>query len=199
MRLQLRRSVLLCAVLPVTLACLSCVERAGEADLQGQVGEREDSNSMVASPPSELPSFDAQEGWSREAQTGEFRAHQFKLPGVEGSDHGVVVVASWPRGVGPREANLDRWLTQMGVDGTAAALEPPQRTEEEVRHFMLTTLHLEGSYTPVNATGPAENQALIASWIEIPGESHVWTVKASGPKPTIDHWKDSVLAFLRDI
>jgi len=142
--------------------------------------------------PDTLPRFTAREGWTIEAPTGGMRLHQFRLPGAEGAGPVELVVASWPSGIGPREENLRRWAGQMGL----AEVDPARRSERTVRHFAVTTVHLAGAYKSDGGQELGTGSELLASWIEVPGEAHVWTVKATGPAATIARWKDSYGAFV---
>jgi hypothetical protein len=145
-----------------------------------------------AAVPDAFPRFVAQEGWSQEAVTSSMRLHQFRLPGADGHADVEVVVASWPNGVGPREDNLVRWASQVG----ATAVDPAKRWEQDVRQFKVTTVELQGPYTPDGGNTQADGTVLLASWIEVPGEARVWTVKATGPAASIAKWRASYDAFM---
>ncbi len=146
----------------------------------------------VAVVPDEFPRFVAPEGWVTEAVTNSMRLHQFRLAGDAGVGDVEVVVATWPNGVGGREDNLTRWATQVGV----ATIDPARRTESEVRHFRVTTVHLEGAYKPDQGKELGSGAAMLASFIEVPGDARVWTVKATGPAATVARWKSSYEAFI---
>ncbi len=152
-------------------------------------GAADDSRAGI---PDELPRFLAREGWTVEAPSGGMRLHQFRLPGAEGAGPVELVVASWPNGIGPREENMRRWANQMGL----AEVDPARRAESTVRHFAVTTVHLAGEYKSDGGQVLGSGSELLASWIEVPGETRVWTVKATGPAATINRWKESYTAFI---
>ncbi|MEZ6017440.1 MAG: hypothetical protein R3F49_20165 [Planctomycetota bacterium] len=142
--------------------------------------------------PEELPRFIGQDGWIAEAVVKPMRLQQFRLAGDAGAGDVELVIASWPNGIGPRSANLDRWATQMGLP----SVEPEQVTEQDVRHFRVATVHLEGAYTPVDGPTQPKGMGLLASMVEVPGEARCWTIKATGPAATVTRWKDSYLRFI---
>ena len=149
-----------------------------------------------------LPRFVGQEGWVSETP-GNMRMLQFRLAAAEGEDDIEVAIASWPTGVGGLEANLDRWVGQVGLTGSAANLSSEQRWTEDVRGFTVTTVYLKGKVaTMQDADGHAAaspDGSLIAAYIEILGKPQVWTVKVTGGSASVEKHKASVLAFLQGL
>ncbi|MEM8710226.1 MAG: hypothetical protein AAGG01_04685 [Planctomycetota bacterium] len=123
------------------------------------------------------PRFSAPAGWVEEAPANSMRLVQFRTPGDAGS---LCIVNAWPNGVGPLEANLDRWVGQVGLK-SAASLEDPQRSTRTIRGHTVTTIHVEGPLAAGMSGGEAlEHGAVLAAFIESPTGPSVWTVKLQG-------------------
>lgn len=152
--------------------------------------------------PPELPRFLPQPGWTSEAPSNGMRLMQFSLPGdAEGkADDALLVVSSWPGGIGPLEGNISRWVQQVSGSSPDGNLTAEQRWTEDIRDFAVTTVHLEGGIKPVDGMDPStptlDKGAMLASFIEKPGEAPVWTVKAIGPQSTINKHKAAFRAFI---
>lgn len=189
---------LLRSIAPLLVASALTVGCAREEAPPPAEGPRQDvaapAGAEAAKPgvPDEFPRFTPQEGWVTEAVTNAMRLHQFRLPGEPGVGDVEVVVASWPTGIGAREENLSRWASQVGAPG----IDPSRRWERDVRRFRVTTVELEGAYKPDQGEARGAGTALLASWIEVAGDTHVWTVKATGPTASVAQWRASYDAFL---
>jgi len=110
------------------------------------------------------------------------RLLQFPVPGVTAL---VCFVGALPNGVGPLEANLDRWAGQLGLD-SAASLEAPARTERDVRGYAVTTIQVEGPLSAGMSGGEAlDHGAVLAAYVQAPDGPAAWTVKLQGPADQI--------------
>ncbi|MEM1448168.1 MAG: hypothetical protein AAF957_03495 [Planctomycetota bacterium] len=198
-----RRALAVSLLVLPALACGSAEEASPDANSAQTPAADQAPPSSVSSPdemPSDLPRFVAQEGWVNEPPANQMRLMQFRLPGGDSGD-GEVAVASWPGGVGPLEANLDRWVAQVGMSTPAAQLPDEQRWAEEVRDFLVTTIYVKGPIAPMQGSGsdagPIEDGAMIAAFVEKVGGTAVWTIKATGPAATIAKQEEAIRAFLR--
>ncbi|MEM9381887.1 MAG: hypothetical protein AAGB93_18165 [Planctomycetota bacterium] len=200
-----KRALVVSALFLPALACGSAEEASpGAGDAQAPAADQAPPTS-VSSPdemPADLPRFVAQEGWVSEPPSNQMRLMQFRLPGGDAGD-AEVAVASWPRGVGPLEANLDRWVGMVGISTPAAELPAEQRWTENVRDFLVTTIYVKGAIAPMQGTGsdaaPIENGAMMAAFVERVGSPASWTVKATGPAVTIEKHEDAIRAFLSSL
>lgn len=139
------------------------------------------------------PRFAAPAGWAEEAPANNMRLVQFRTPGDAGS---LCIVSAWPNGVGPLEANLDRWAGQVGME-SAADLDAPERTRREVRGHTVTTIHVQGPLAAGMSGGEAlDHGAVLAAFIEAPDGPAAWTVKLQGPANEIAAEREAFDAML---
>ena len=146
------------------------------------------------------PRFATPEGWIEEAPENRMRAKQYSLPGAEGSEPALAVVAYWPGGIGGVEVNLDRWVSQVGSDRSAAELSGEERWVTETNGYLATHVHVEGQIKPMEGMGKdivsTEAGAILAAYIEPDGTNDVWTVKVTGPSATVQAHKERYAAFV---
>lgn len=198
-------------LLPI-LILAACGSKDSEGD-QGKAGPaltETPETSMDAPPlagkPGTLagsPTFVGAAEWVEEEPSNGVRMKQYRLPGASPAADAVVAVTFWKPGVGDLEANIQRWIDQVGGGVSAADLTPKQRWMTEPNGFLVTCVHVEGAIkstegmaSDVTGTG---NDAIFASFIEKPGSASVWVVKATGPAATVAKHREALEAFIAGI
>jgi len=139
--------------------------------------------------------WDWPEGWQTEPPANNMRLAQAVIPSDTG-DGDMVVFYFGPGGGGGTEANIQRWIGQMGVEGE------PEREEFTVGDgYEVTWVEVYGTLQPSNmGSGPSEPQPdsrLIGAIVEGPGGP--WFFKATGPAATLDAVRDDIRAMLESI
>lgn len=170
-------------------------------------GSAQSGDSKPESGPQESgPRWTTPDGWVEETVTQTMRAKQFSLPGVDGSEDALCVIAHWPGGIGPIENNLDRWVSQVSPPGStlkARDLTAEQRWVLEPKGYVVTNVHVEGAIQPMEGMAsdiaPTDAGAILAGFIEVDGSAEVWTVKVTGPASTVKAHKDRYVQFVSGI
>lgn len=192
------------ALLTLSLVLAAC----GSAESTGSDAPKTDPSAPASKTvaATEGPRWITPDGWNEEEVTKAMRYKQYSLPGVDGEEDALCVVASWPGGVGPMEINLDRWVGQVsGPDSTLKArdLTEDQRWTMELDGYHLTNVHVEGTIKPMEGMASdvavTDAGAILASFIEVVGSPATWTVKVTGPSKTVASHKDRFLQFISGI
>jgi len=144
------------------------------------------------------PTFVCPEGWSEiDASSSPMRIHVYEKS-VE-DDRLELIVYEFNNSVGGLEMNLARWAQPRDP----ATLTDDELKEIEVGEFVVTTLFLE-----VDESSDAEaadvahgsvGSGKFFAYIERPGASRVWTVKASGPAASMRAERAALEAFVQDL
>lgn len=149
------------------------------------------------------PRFVTPEGWTEQAPDNRMRAKQYSLPGPEGSEPALAVVAYWPGGIGSPEMNLDRWVRQVGREGPAAALGADERWITETDAYLVTHVHVEGVIKPMEGMAKdiasTDAGAILAAFIEPVDSADNWTIKVTGPSKTVAAHKDRYIEFVNGL
>lgn len=140
--------------------------------------------------------FTAPEGWTERAPTGAMRFKEYVLGEVTKTSP-LVIVAYWPNGVGPLQANLDRWKNQVG--GGEDAAEPTLETFTE-NGLISTILDGQGDYTGMKG-GTETGSRLLAAYVESPSGRFegVYTIKLNGSIEALEPWAESFRKFIQDL
>ena len=142
--------------------------------------------------------------WVRESVSAGSLAPKaaFSLPPVEGDPHKCTVrITHYPnmKGMpGIDDLNVNRWLRQVTkVDGSPYTRDQAKIEVTEFGHVRLTILDLSGTVS--TGMGPAASKLpdhrMIAAILDHPRGPHF--VKAVGGLPTMQKWRDTILAFLK--
>lgn len=139
--------------------------------------------------------WDWPEGWQTEPPANNMRLAQAVIPGDAGAGD-MVIFYFGPGGGGGTEANIDRWIGQVEMDGE------PQREEFTVGDgYEVTWVEVSGTLKPSTmGSGPSEPQpdsGLIGAIVEGPGGP--WFFKATGPSATLDAARDDIRTMLESI
>jgi hypothetical protein len=149
------------------------------------------------------PRFVTPEGWTEQPPENRMRAKQYSLPGPEGSQPALAVVAHWPGGIGDPEMNLDRWVRQVGREGPAAELGADERWITESDTYFVTHVHIEGVIKPMEGMAKdiasTDAGAILAAFIEPSGSADHWTIKVTGPSKTVAAHKDRYIEFVNGL
>lgn len=142
-------------------------------------------------PATRAPGWAVPPEWRETTPTSSMRVLQATIPGSAGQ--GEVVVFFFGEGQGGSvEANLDRWLGQIDVDGA------PRREAFGVGDYQVSMLEAAGTLLPSPMAGIAEprpGSKMLGAVVEGPGGP--WFVKATGPAATIEENRDVFIEFLR--
>jgi len=136
-------------------------------------------------------------GWQEEKPNSNMRVAQYKLPKAEGdSADAELVVYYFGQGQGgSKQANIDRWLSQMQQADGSSSKDKAKIENTTVNGMAVTTVDVLGKYNggmaspgaAPNATPPdMSNYRMRAAIIETPKGSYF--VKLTGPQKTISHW-----------
>lgn len=139
--------------------------------------------------------WDWPEGWQTEPPANNMRLAQAVIPSDAGAGD-MVVFYFGPGGGGGTEANIERWIGQMEVEGE------PEREEFSVGDgYEVTWVEISGTLKPSTmGSGPSEPQPdsrLIGAIVEGPGGP--WFFKATGPAETLDAARDDIRAMVESI
>lgn len=138
-------------------------------------------------------------GWVQEQVTpGPMSAVAvFRVPKVEGeAEDATVRVTYFPNMKGQDDANVDRWISQIGKpDGTPSTRADVKVSSEELTNVRLTIVDGSGTVKATMRAQPQPDSRMIAAIVDHPQGPH-FVVVAGGVK-TIDKAQADVLAFLR--
>ncbi len=139
--------------------------------------------------------FDVPASWQSEPPTTNMRVAQAKIPGAGGPGD-LVVFYFGPGGGGGVEANVQRWIDQMDVDGAVPAAE-----SFGANGFSVTWIDIKGTLKPSNmGTGPTTeqpNSRLLGAVVE--GPNGPWFFKVTGPDATVSAERDNFLTMLKGV
>jgi len=116
----------------------------------------------------------------------------FKLDKVEGDqDDAVVRLTHFPgmRNI-PVQAQLDRWFGQVSQPDGSSTKDKSKVDTWEKDGVKISVADMTGLMPPESGT-----VRMIAAIIEHPNGPHF--VKAIGPVDTIEHWRESIIAYLK--
>jgi hypothetical protein len=136
-------------------------------------------------------------GWQEEKPNSNMRVAQYKLPKAEGdSTDAELVIYYFGQGQGgSKQANIDRWLTQMQQADGSPAKDKAKIANTTVNGMAVTTVDVVGKYNGGMASpGASPNAAPLdmstyrmrAAIIETPKGSYF--VKLTGPQKTVSRW-----------
>ena len=138
-------------------------------------------------------------GWVQEQVTpGPMSAVAvFRIPKGEGeAEDATVRVTYFPNMKGQDDANVDRWISQIGKpDGTPSTRADVKVSVEELTNVRLTIVDGAGTVKATMRAQPQPDSRMIAAIVDHPQGPH-FVVVAGGVK-TIEKAQADVLAFLR--
>lgn len=144
--------------------------------------------------------YTAPQEWVSEKPASSMRKAQYRLPGVEGAEDATLAVFNFPGTGGTVEANLNRWYGQFVQPGGSETKSHAVEKKEKVNGLSVTEVYVTGTYLQSSSgmmmggdVKQHPNWAMMAAIVETPGSP--WFFKATGPKVTIDHWKDAFHKF----
>jgi hypothetical protein len=141
--------------------------------------------------------FDLPAGWTSQTPDSGMRLAQAEIPG-EGGPGQLAVFYFGPGGGGSVEANLQRWVDQIGPEGRS---EPRRETFDLDNGLRVTWVEVSGTLQPsTTGMGPAEAQPgarVMAAVVEGPGGP--WFFKATGPDATLAAQRDAFVGLLRSV
>jgi hypothetical protein len=137
--------------------------------------------------------FAMPERFRQETPSSSMRVAQAEIPGPDGP--GTLAIFHFGvGGGGGREANLERWVSQVEVDPR----RPPQRGKlAGAEGLEISWIEVAGTLLPTGMGGPATPQPkslLFGAVIE--GEGGPWFLKATGPEGTIAAARKELEALL---
>ncbi len=141
--------------------------------------------------------FDLPAGWTSQPPESGMRLAQAEIPGAGGPGQ-LTVFYFGPGGGGPVEANLQRWIGQIGPEGRS---EPKRESFALDNGLQVTWVEVAGTLLPSTmGTGPAKEQPgsrVFAAVVEGPGGP--WFFKATGPDATLSAQRDAFVGLLRSV
>lgn len=140
--------------------------------------------------PAELQFFPPSD-WTVEAASNAMRKAQYKLPRAasDTSDAELVIFYSGKMGMGPVEANLNRWAGQFSQPDGAKSREKMQTSTRKGAAGNITDATLEGTYIAEKVMGSGEryseaNWKMLGAILE--SDHGPYYLKLVGPKATVD-------------
>jgi hypothetical protein len=156
--------VFTCAVSPAVGADAPAMHRAQDAGLR----------------------YEVPASWERVPAPSNMRAAQYRVPGAAGNAEAVLFFFGKGQG-GTTEANLDRWYAQFTQPDGRPSREAAVTTTRTVNGLKVTSVDLQGTYTPAAmggaAAGPQPDTRMLAAAIEGPGGP--WFLRVVGPAATV--------------
>jgi hypothetical protein len=131
--------------------------------------------------------FEAPASWKSTPPTRQMRAAEIKVAPLEGDDFAAeLVVFVFPGGVGPVQANIDRWKKQFtDKDGNLAKIEDKKVKGKNVE---VTRVETSGHYTPSQFPGlakePERDAARLLGGIVVT-DKVTYVIKMVGPDKTM--------------
>ncbi len=181
-------SVLAILVLPFILSGCKSKEK--------QESQSQMAAATVPAPPAGEVLYTAPSGWVAQQPSSQMRKAEFRWPGVEGNEDAELAVFFFPGTGGSVQANLDRWYGQFKQPDGSATKERAHIQKVDVNGLAVTVTHVTGIYlkpqSPMMMGGPVDekpNSAMLAAIVET--ANGPWFFKATGPEPTIAHWRPS--------
>lgn len=134
------------------------------------------------------------EGWRAEPPTNPMRMAQASVPGPGGPAE-MTVFHFGPGAGGGVQANLDRWVGQMGPGAE------PEVGELTSGPFQVTWVGASGTYDPgsmgMAPSQPRPDWRLLGAVVE--GEGGPWFFKLIGPEATVEAARDEFFTLLRTV
>lgn len=141
-------------------------------------------------------------GWIQETPATSMRKAQFELPGAGDADPAELAIFNFPGTGGTVQANLQRWYGQFKQPDGGSTQAAAQTQSMTVNGVPVTVVYVTGTYmepaSPMQMGGPTVDKpdyAMLAAIVEN-GDSP-WFIKATGPRATIDHWRDAFNQFVQ--
>ena len=139
--------------------------------------------------------FDMPEGWEKQPLSSSMRVAQAGIPGPGGE--GLLAVFFFGPGQGGGvEANIQRWIGQMGADAAE-----PERGTFETNGLRVTWIELKGTLKAGQfGMGPATDQPgsrLLGAVVE--GSGGPWFFKVTGPDETLAPQRDAFFEMLESV
>jgi hypothetical protein len=144
--------------------------------------------------------FKASDGWLIEKPSSAMRTAQYKLPKAEGDseDASLVLYYFGATEVGPPQANIDRWISQIKQGN--GALDKAKTETMTVKGLKVTTVDVSGTYTAEMAPGTGNhrndaNYRLRGAVIATPKGNYF--LKLVGPASTVARWERAFTDYLK--
>jgi hypothetical protein len=131
--------------------------------------------------------FEAPKSWKSNPPTGMMRAAELKVEPVEGDDYPAeLVVFVFPGGVGPVQANIERWKKQFtDKDGNPAKIDDKKVKGKNVEVTRVETAgHYHPSQFPGRAPEPERERARLLGGIVVT-DKVTYVIKMVGPDKTM--------------
>lgn len=149
--------------------------------------------------------FKVPEGWVFEVPSGPSALPDlapkasFRLPAVEGDPEDVLVrITHFPGMKGLDEMNLERWCGMFTQPDGRATREVAIEERFEANGVNFIVVDVPGTMNAASATGePKADWRMIAAIVNHDRGPHF--VKATGPAGSVEHWKGSILAYLKSV
>lgn len=136
--------------------------------------------------------FSLPEGWTEVPPASPMRMAQATIPGP-GGPADLVLFHFGVGGGGGVDANIDRWIGQMEVEGE------PERGSFDANGLRVTWVDVGGTLLPsgmgMGPTEPQPGSRLLGAVVEGPGGP--WFFKATGPDETLAAAREDFLGMLR--
>lgn len=131
-------------------------------------------------------------GWTEVPPASPMRMAQAAIPGPGGAAE-LVLFHFGPGGGGGVQANIDRWIGQMEVEGE------PERGSFTAGDLAVTWVDVAGTLLPsgmgMGPTEPQPGSRLLGAVVE--GAGGPWFFKATGPAETLSAAREDFLGMLR--
>ncbi len=131
-------------------------------------------------------------GWTEVPPASPMRMAQATIPGP-GGPADLVLFHFGPGGGGGVQANIDRWIGQMEVEGE------PERGSFTAGDLAVTWVDVAGTLLPsgmgMGPTEPQPGSRLLGAVVE--GAGGPWFFKATGPSETLSAAREDFLGMLR--
>jgi len=143
-------------------------------------------------------------GWVEQTPTSSMRQAQFSLPKADGdtADGELVVFYFGPGQGGSVEANIDRWIGQIGQPDGSSSKDKAKTSKKVVSGFPVTIVDVSGTYQASMMPGSSERHnnpgyRMLAAVVE--SSEGPWFFKLVGPEKTIAKWSGSFDQFINTI
>jgi hypothetical protein len=143
-------------------------------------------------------------GWVEQTPTSSMRQAQFSLPKADGdsADGELVVFYFGPGQGGSVEANIDRWIGQIGQPDGSSSKDKAKTSKKVVSGFPVTIVDVSGTYQASMMPGSSERHnnpgyRMLAAVVE--SSEGPWFFKLVGPEKTIAKWSGSFDQFINSI
>jgi hypothetical protein len=144
------------------------------------------------------------DGWVEQTPTSSMRQAQFSLPKADGdtADGELVVFYFGPGQGGSVEANIDRWIGQIGQPDGSSSKDKAKTSKKVVSGFPVTIVDVSGTYQASMMPGSSERHnnpgyRMLAAVVESP--EGPWFFKLVGPEKTIAKWSEMFDQFINGI